>query len=225
MVRLLNKSLALWTLEWKICNWLIREFDQVVLLWNQRIDSTEKKKPNKDDQLITSVNIHVNLLITQESSNTNPTSNSKINKQKSISNCNSRADPGHPTHIHGNPNRIHNLGIQDRPYQGHLKSQPMTTAWWQYEIKFLDHRMTFRICYNNQSWPKSHFHRSWEKSNNYKSILQSWKILKKQCYSLYLGIVPWDLVQKQSLSSRTISGIKEKCIYTRPQTRIRRGSC
>ena len=122
-------------------------------------------------------------------------------------------------------NRIYNQGIQDRPYQGHLKSQPMTTAWWQYEIKFLHHRMTFRICYNNQSWPKSHFHRSWEKSNNYKSILQSWKILKKQCYSLYLGIVPWDLVQKQSLSSRTISRIKEKCIYTRPWSRIKKGSC
>ena len=69
-----------------------------------------EKKPNKDNQLITSVNIHIDLLITQESSNTNPTSNSKINKQKSISNCNSRADPGHPTHTHENPK----LDLQSR---------------------------------------------------------------------------------------------------------------
>ena len=95
-------------------------------------------------------------------------------------------------------NRIHNQGIQDWPYQGHLKSHPTTTAWWQYEIKSLHHRMTFRICYNNQSWPKSHFHRSWDKNQqlqvNSPIIMNIEKYWRNKCYYLYLGIVPWDLV-------------------------------
>ena len=133
----------------KKCNWLIREFDQVVLLWNQRIDSTEKKKPNKDEQLITSVHIHINLLITQESSNTNPTSNSKsthINQYQIVIVGQIQDIQPIPMRIQ---NWIYNQGIQDRPYQGHLKSQPMTNSMMTAENQSLHHRMTLRICCSN----------------------------------------------------------------------------
>ena len=59
------------------------------------MDSMEKKKTNKDHHIYhISGNPH-NLLIIHESSNTNPTSNSKrkITTKKPISNFYNRADP------------------------------------------------------------------------------------------------------------------------------------
>ena len=92
------------------------------------MDSTEKKKQNKDDQLITSVNIHMNLLITQESSNTNPTSNSKITTRSQYQIVIVGQIQDIQPILRRIQNWIYNHGIQDRPYQGHLKPQPMITA-------------------------------------------------------------------------------------------------
>ena len=87
-----------------------------------------EKKPNKDNQLITSVNIHIDLLITQESSKQilHPIQRSTNRNQYQIVIVGQIQDI-QPI-LMRIQNRIYNQGIQDRPYQGHLKSQPMTNS-------------------------------------------------------------------------------------------------
>ena len=73
---------------------MIRLFYCGIKGWIQR----RKRSQNNDDQLNTSMDIYMNLLIIQESSNTIPTSNSKTNNQKTNIKFYNRADPGNLTH-------------------------------------------------------------------------------------------------------------------------------
>ena len=88
---------------------MIRLFYCGIKGWIQR----RKRSQNNDDQLNTSMDIYMNLLIIQESSNTIPTSNSKTNNQKTNIKFYNRADPGNLTHTFM---RTQNHRDLDKPY-------------------------------------------------------------------------------------------------------------
>ena len=114
VIRLLNKSLASWTYKQNL-NALDLEESLFKLFYCgiKELIQGRKRSQNNDDQLNISMDIYMNLLIIQKSSNTIPTSNSKTNNQKTNIKFYNRADPGNLTHTFM---RIQNHRDQDRPY-------------------------------------------------------------------------------------------------------------